>query len=403
MGISAPGPHDIVDALVADIRHIRPEILGLICTPETRAAGERLIAALGDELPRHELRLLPAAFDLNEAFEEVNAFIRDLAQQHNIAPGEIAINYTSGTKVMAAGALLSGVFHEVEALRYIQAGASRDGGSVAIVTDPRGVFLHRDAQLARRLARELRFMSACEILRGAERTAAARSPEDAGQMQRLRRLFEGFGAWDSLQYEAAIVAFRRATELPHEGGSEEFEPSLAIQHHLEAIVEAVDNSRFSPIILADLLNNAQRRLREEKANDASTRAYRCLEMLAHHKLRDAHGIDANNVDVRRVPPRSRDSFSAMRSTEDGRVRIGLRRSYELLHILRDPLGQFYSESNELREMLQARYKSILAHGVRSLTLAEARGFVRIVKTVIKTEFPEIEDTCQRIGFPWLTE
>jgi CRISPR-associated protein (TIGR02710 family) len=402
LGLSRPGPGDIIEAIANDIRNEHPDYLGMLCTEETVSGAERLVAELGNDAPPHEVRILAAATDLNQAFEEMNDFIRTIMRDRGFTPQEIAINYTSGTKVMASGALLSGVFHQVEALRYLMQGAGEGGSSQALVTDPRGVFMHRDMELAKRLALELRFMSANEVLKSLTEVVGRREGNETrlASLMRLRRLFEGFGAWDSFQYEAAIVAFRRAKEIPTDEPTR-FDVDDSTLELLGTITEALDSSRFDVLLLADLYNNAQRRLREEKANDTATRAYRCLEMLAQYKLRTFHNIDTTNVDVRAIPPLSRDSFAAQRSYEDGRIRIGLRRSYELLALLRDPLGQLYGETRELREILQARYKSILGHGFRPLTLAEARGFIEQVRRVIVAEFPEFESTAAQLQFPWI--
>ena len=89
--------------------------------------AERLAALLGFEPDRCEIVRLESANDLEETFRKVNAAINHL-HERGIRPAEIAINFTSGTKMMGSGAVLSAVFNRCMELRYLtgaQAGARR--------------------------------------------------------------------------------------------------------------------------------------------------------------------------------------------------------------------------------------------------------------------------------------
>jgi CRISPR-associated protein (TIGR02710 family) len=400
LGLSRPGRGDIVVPLIEDIRQVQPSYLGLICTEDSESTANRLMEGLGGDAPPHEIHQLPEAFDINETFRHVDRIIRNLRDDKGILPEEIAINYTSGTKVMAAGALLSGVFHEVMELRYLQ--DRQEEGSLAMVTLPSQVYRAREAYLAYRLATELRFQSASDILQSATETEPTSEQSD---LVRLRELINGWGAWDNFQYQKALVCFNRALGILAEEEVMLPAPLMEVSEtHLEQLhqlVSVTDAARFDVALLADLINNARRRLAEGKPNDAVTRAYRGLEMLAQNKLITEHDIDTNHVNIRRVPPHNRAYYEASRSLQDGRLRIGMRKSYELLDILNDDLGQRYTANNELREILASRYQSLLAHGYRTLSVAESERFVELSEELITSEHENFPTVKASLQFPWL--
>ena len=76
----------------------------------------------------------------------------------------------------------------------------------------------------------------------------------------------------------------------------------------------------------------------------------------------AHGIDNSRVPPERIPESLREPLLAMQD-EDGIIRIGLQRSFQLLAALEDPFGATYLQHEEqLAKLLEARNSSLLAHG-----------------------------------------
>ena len=50
-------------------------------------------------------------------------------------------------------------------------------------------------------------------------------------------------------------------------------------------------------LVADLLNNARRRLDEGKADDAVARLFWCVELMAQHILHAGYNVETSNVDL----------------------------------------------------------------------------------------------------------
>lgn len=403
LGLSRPGPNDIVPQLAQDIRDTAAARLTLICTSDSRQTADRVLATLGEQegapaagAAGAAIVELAGAFEIEEVFHAMNALIADHVRA-GFAPAEIAVNYTSGTKVMAAGAVLSAVSNQCQSLRYLAATESQKPSRL-VQTSPRAVHAASELKLAHRLAVELRFFSSLEVLESIEPSLL--SAAEQATLPRLRALIAGYAAWDNFAHERSLAQFEAAGAGPIDGSL------LAIDagrlETLRAIIASVREARFSVELLVDLHNNARRRLREGKPNDAVARSYRLLEMLAQHKLATVYAIDTDDVEARKVPPRYRPVVEAMRSMDDGRIRVGLRKSYELLNALDDPLGALYAQNATLRGALADRYRSILAHGVRPLAREDATGFLKEVARVAASEFPDFHARCGASDFPWLS-
>jgi CRISPR-associated protein (TIGR02710 family) len=416
IGLSRPGPNDLVLQLVEEARQVAPERVVLICSSDSRQTAERVESLLMEAVERDRvaggaegagwepvvtIMALDGAFAIDEVFHSFNRVVAELTAA-GIGSDQIAINFTSGTKVMSAGAVLGAVFNECDSLRYLAATAE-EGPSRLVKAVPRAVHAASELRLGVRFAEELRFTSAGEIL--AEIEPSMLSEARRAELPIALGLIRGYGAWENFQYERALECFVGVA-----GGDGSAEARLRDSligidaprlTFLRAIIDSMRDGRFSVELLVDLHNNAARRLREGKPNDAVARSYRMLEMLAQQKLRSLYDIDTESVDARKVPPRQRPLYEAMRSSDDGRIRVGLRKSYELLNTLDDPLGASYIKSDVLRGLLQHRYGSILAHGVRPLEREVAASFLREVTALTESEFPDFSARCAACEFPWL--
>lgn len=117
--------------------------------------------------------------------------------------------------------------------------------------------------------------------------------------------------------------------------------------------------------VVDLILNADRRKAQKRYDDAVARLYRAVEMFAQTRLLKNFGIDTGNVDVTKLPESIRNNYNI--PDTDGKIRIGLRKAYDLLHNLGDELGaMFKNRENRIADALKKRNESILAHGTMPL-------------------------------------
>jgi len=109
-----------------------------------------------------------------------------------------------------------------------------------------------------------------------------------------------------------------------------------------------------PYFIADILNNAVRRGDiEKKYDDAVARLYRTIEMIAQYQLNSKYDVNTSNVKVRDIPEEQQREWQAIQ-VDEGRVRIGLDRAYELLLAKGDMLGDKYSGDEELKKLLSKK-------------------------------------------------
>jgi len=90
------------------------------------------------------------------------------------------------------------------------------------------------------------------------------------------------------------------------------------------------------------------------------------------RLGERHHSD---VGLQKVPDALRDELvrGSSSNSPDGRIRIGLEKDFILLDQLGDPIGKLWAEKrNKVKDVLQVRNFSILAHGDKPVTEVEYR-------------------------------
>lgn len=411
IGVPADPRQDIVEALMAEVEASQPEEVILIASGESYKNAKRMARLIGagvgaadsddpdsagaDTVSGRIVRL-QSAHDLEEAFLEANRAIERLIQR-GIAPEEVAINFTSGTKMMSAGAVLSAVFNRCMQLRYVVGAEAGSKNRRVIRTHPGAVFALQDIRRARSLAMELRFKSAIDLLNGVDDSLLADG--DRKLLSALRQVAEAYDAWQHFHPERFLEAYP-GLDLSHPL----LEPFMLKEGQIaevERLVEEMQKGEMGPYLLTDLFNNGLRQLEAGEPDDALIRLYRSLELLAQWILLRDHGIDTNDVEVRRIPPRDRVGFEALRSLEDGLVKIGLRKAYDLLIILDTGVGRRFMESEPMKTFLQQRTRSILAHGIRPIDIPDPVELFHSAAALIEVELSPFADRCRQLQFPWI--
>ncbi len=393
VGTVYEGRENILNVLAEEIKRLDPAYVAFIVSKESRIAAEKISSSV--HLPENSVAYieLETPHDLNEVFARTNETIRHLLAA-GYSPADISLNYTSGTKVMGSGAVLAAVFNQCSELRYIYEGGPK--GDRVIITRPEAVSAYRDLLLASRLVEELRFQSASDLL--ARIDASLLSQYDVTVLESLKKIAEAYNAWDTFN-PAHFVAIMSEIASPVDA-LKKFMVDSGTLGLLAQLASNLAQENYAPLIFADMVNNAVRRILEGKYDDAVARLYRALEMLAQWVLR-RYGIDTDDVDTRRIPPRYRVNFEALRSMDDGMVRIGMRKAYELLAILEAPLGIRFQNKKDFLPLLHARSKSILAHGTSRIAKEDCERFLQHSLELFTGEIPDFCDICHNLQFPWL--
>ena len=309
-----------------------------------------------------EARTIPAD-DLDGAFFAMRDAAAELAERF---PGARFIaDYTGGTKTMTAALVCAALERDDVELQLI-AGARpnlsrvEDGTEQAMAASVARLRLDRAMAPYLDAWRRFAYHEAAEGLDGIR--IAAGNP-DRAWLGFARSLSRAFARWDDFDHGGALklidtYAGRVAPRFP------QMLPALRL------LAKANENDkRHEPARLFDLWLNAERRAKQGRFDDAVARWYRLVEWTAQWQLRTVLGADTADFPQDLLPPDADTTPS-----RDGKIRIGLWQAWQVVeHRLPGPAQVFIAgHGRELRDLLDLRNNSILAHGYRPVGAADWR-------------------------------
>lgn len=391
---------DVVEALVEDLKGSRPRKVIILATEDSRENAARLLKELGIRGGKGRIRILASAQSIDEAYraanEEINALIGE-----GIATSEMILHYTGGTKVMSAGAVLAALNYGIQSLRYLYS-KGRRSASVPVITTTAGILVDKEIRTALTLMHELRFRSARDVVAAIDREQLG--AEDRERCELLSELALAYSDWDNFRIQSFLERYLplhdRMAKVPLLADFRLSERQLKMQKRLVEELQGADI--YPEELLLDLMNNAYRRLGERHPDDAMIRLHRAAELFAQGVLFQEFRIDTADVEIRKVPPRNRTAFEAERRLEDAKIKLGLRRSYELLEILGNDVGRAYRERGGFHKALHERRHLVLAHGTRAATTELALGFLQEVEALMKVRMKDLTRRLGELQFPWIS-
>ena len=309
---------------------------------------------------RFGARMVPAD-DLDGAFFTMRAVAADLAGRF---PGaRFVADYTGGTKTMTAALVCAALERDDVELQLV-AGARpglvrvEDGTEQAMTASVARLRLDRAMAPWLGAWRRFAYHEAAEGLDGIR--IAAGNP-GSPWLGFARSLSRALARWDDFDHGGALAlidtyAGRVAPRFP------QMRPTLRL------LAKANDNdARREPARLLDLWLNAERRAVQGRFDDAVARWYRLMEWTAQWQLRTV--FDADTADFPRdlLPP-----DADVTPGRDGKIKIGLWQSWRVVEQrLSGPAQVFIAEhGRELRDLLDLRNNSILAHGFQPVKKAD---------------------------------
>ena len=319
-------------------------------------------AQAGLDAERFEARTIPAD-DLDGAFFAMRDAAAELAERF---PGARFIaDYTGGTKTMTAALVCAALERDDVELQLI-AGARpnlsrvEDGTEQAMTASVARLRLDRAMAPYLDAWRRFAYHEAAEGLDGIR--IAAGNP-DRAWLGLARSLSRALARWDDFDHGGALelidtYASRVAPRFP------QMLPALRL------LAKANENDkRHEPARLIDLWLNAERRAKQGRFDDAVARWYRLVEWTAQWQLRTALGADTADFPQDLLP-----SDADTTPGRDGKIRIGLWQAWQVVeHRLPGPAQVFIAgHGRELRDLLDLRNSSILAHGYRPVGAADWR-------------------------------
>ena len=390
----------IVKPLVKTIMDSRPDFLVLIVTDGSRIYGEAIAKELSLDESSYLMESLKDFDDFQAVFRSINQVFRKLDEM-GFTPEEIQLDFTSGTKAMSSGAVLSAIYNQCASIKYITGqrknGIVIDGTEKFLTVSPLAVFALHDIQLAHELILRLRFATADEILGNLKLDLLDK--EESRWAKNLRLISHAYLAWDTFDHKAAQ---RKMDKV--DWGLSTLKPFKPFSEATTLLNNPAAMDNDNGFLLLDLFNNAVRRGKEGKYDDAVARFYRVTELFAQQILAgDPYGINTGDVDLSLVPDAMQNILERHRGDMDGKIRIGMEMNYKLLSELGHPVGKHFLEDKQLRGRLGERNASILAHGLNPVSKNLYSKLYSSVLSLIQSQLPDFADKAKTVQFPWVTD
>ncbi|MDP9486943.1 MAG: TIGR02710 family CRISPR-associated CARF protein [Actinomycetota bacterium] len=378
-----------IDAVEVALRTLRPEVAGLIASQDIVGP----VAAKCEEFKSQVLfryRLVDSPMEIGDSFERFEHLLSEL-EGLGYGAGDVVLDASGGTTPMRFGAALAAMTRGIRMVHQRVPQDYVDGQWVVDASKPREVVPMDNPLESTGLLRE---GQAIELFNRRDYGAAALVFRDVvakvtGIERRhyyggLLLLAEGYGAWDVADYGVALDKLRAAREGLAAGFAEatlaERAGALAgrISVHLSFLGKV--RGKLSVEKVVDMLENARRRIVDQgRYDDGVARLYRAVEMWHQWRLLSKHSVSTDGVRWDKVSEEAKQRFLAAEGLNRLPELLDLRRARTLDRVL---TGEVQQDDNVLRDLLQQRNRSILAHGLSPIGATSAATFLDYVDVMV---------------------
>lgn len=322
--------------------------------------------------------LIVPADDLDQIYSRLTEQFDTLRAIHG--PAEITVDFTGGTKSMSAAAALSVALRSGIRLQLTSGQRSNlvrvvNGTQKAIGLATDRIALDRQIELLRAIWRQYGYQEAADGFAELISTANYHDTIPANLFARLKfwhRLGRAFAAWDRFDRNLAAGELRQQS---HKGTAE-----LKRFAELACVLRNSNRGdKLTPLVLFDLLRNAERCAARGRHDDAVARCYRLWEWTVQWLLQAESGIVTGDVNGNRLPPDIREGLNPKKN---GRFEIPSARAWALYRHLHpgsratlfwtEVDGSGRTNAERYRHNGEIRNQSILAHGARPINQDDSK-------------------------------
>lgn len=351
--------------------------------------------------------------DIDACFTHFDGVITELVGS-GCGCGNVAVDFTRGTKAMSAALTMAALSHGVRSFRYLGA-EERNGAGAALASrelvkdvEPAAIFERRDIELARNLLDAGDFAAVGRIFPGGPQ-AKRRGPRRE-EIAYAVWAADFWGAWDNFDYKRAAAIGEKAP-APAADWCNKFGPTQEHRKFLASLRKTIPE-RMKPEMAdacrdmaADLMANAERRLAQGLTEEVLVRLYRVLELIGQYRLLE-RGYDSGAVrcDAEAIAAWVKQQNVATGRNSDGTLKLGREQSARLLEHLGDELA---AELLDLRWVgaltPTVRNRSILIHGFRAKTAGrgnDLRTSFNRIRAFFTKERPENLARLEAARFPF---
>lgn len=299
------------------------------------------------QIKKYDVITLKNPDDIQSIYETIEPKFKEIVQTYR----NVVVDYTSGTKAMTAAIAIIGTTYEVAALSYVT--GKREGGIVKAGTEqlkiikPYFATTARKQSIAIHLFNNNQFNATITVIKDIEKTTT--DPTIINKTKTIKELAKAYAEWDKFNHKKAFAIIKKI-KMPELSRNKKF------------LGQLLNSKNPEPYYIVDLLNNAKRRgTEEQKYDDATARFYRTIELIGQYQLKKRYGIETLAVNPNQVPERLKEEWRISQTNQP--IKIALQKAYELLAAKDDPIGKKFINDNKLKDLLNKRNMSILAHNL----------------------------------------
>lgn len=203
--------------------------------------------------------------------------------------------------------------------------------------------------------------------------------------------------WDLFEYDNII-------KYNYQGLPEVFQPIN--EKHLENLrtLKKICSEYKEYRLVIDLINNAKRRNEEGKYNEAIIQLYRALELATQLKLKKFYKIETHNVDLNRLEELKINKhfieYLKKFTNSYNNIHLSLKEQLYILKGLKDPMGKFYWNNQDLfMDIIEMRHSSLLVHGNTNITVIQYQEYEYLVKEFVSKLNKNIKKCIKNTEFP----
>ena len=366
------------------LRQHSPAHVWYFCSADSRAKADEIQSLLAWH-PQARFIEVKCFEELGPCYRELRSKIPEILAETKVAPAEVLVDYTGGTKTMSAALVLaaSEVFQQFS---YV-GGEQREKGGLGVTVDGRERVLYQGNPWSELAIREIE--RARDLWAGCQFDGAAKVLREVAPRVPRRLRFEAIAEVADAMSARHRLDFRQAFRLlsPLVGKLPALFDGLPDYGLLSqvittrAICDACSKDAASEFFLREILDNTLRTAAQGRFEDAAARLYRAMEMQGQLWLTGAtDGLFTNG----KCQPENRSQLPAalkalpVRQPDEGEeIKLGLEELFFALAALGHDRAKVIAADlaatdtagktkSRWRTATEKRNSSILAHGVQPI-------------------------------------
>ncbi len=371
------------EPLAASIAHWRPDriLFAPSCDTVNHIAGIRkLLSERGRDPGEGAYDTIPLSDpqDFSQCVQEMRAGVEPRVLEWRGRGGgyECIVDFTGGTKCMSAALALVARPWANSRFSYV-GGTERDRNNVGVVVsgseqvvyaaNPWDALGYQAVEDAVAVFDRHAFGEGSQLLRDALKRITGNASRKS-ELNALATFMDAYDLWSRSEYGKAFERFGQCeSRLNDLAAALHPIPKSRLKDHVDEARNRLEDLKRSSdhptrALLEDLISDAARRRREGRHVDAVARLYRAVEAIAQLRLWTKYEIRTSSVLLKKLPQPMRQHLKSR--AEDGKLKLALQDSFEVLRYWQDPLGEGFVELgwHGRGSPLVRRNKSIAGHG-----------------------------------------